>query len=104
MLDKAKLLAKKFEELTDQLSDPEVLADSSTLERVARERSRLEPIARATTEVLRLQKEIADARASFDDEDLGELAREEVSTLEPQLVRATEARRHQIAQRFSRAI
>jgi peptide chain release factor 1 len=99
MLDKAKVLAKKFDELTDQLSDPAVLADSAALERVARERSRLEPIARTAAEVERLQNALDEARATLDDPELGELAQEEVATLEPQLEQATAQLRDLMAPR-----
>ena len=85
MIEKAKLLADKFDDLTDQLSDPEVLNDHSALERISRERSRLEPLARTTREIMRLEAALADVQASFDDPELGELAREEASEIEPQI-------------------
>lgn len=85
MLDKAKALAQKFDELTEQLSDPEVHGDADALQRIGRERARLEPVAKQYRDVMRLQAALDDAKASFDDADLGELARDEVSTLEPQL-------------------
>ncbi len=99
MLDKAKVLAKKFDELTDQLSDPAVLADSATLERVARERSRLEPIARTAVEAQRLQTELEEARATLSDPELGELAQEEIAVLEPQLEQALAQLRELLAPR-----
>lgn len=99
MLDKAKVLAKKFDELTDQLSDPAVLADSATLERVARERSRLEPIARTAVEVERMQNALDDARATLSDPELGELAQEEIVALEPQLEQALAQLRELLAPR-----
>jgi peptide chain release factor 1 len=90
MLEKATLLAAKFDDLTSQLSDPEVFDDHAALERIGRERARLEPIARATKEVLRLQSELADAGVALDDADLCEMAREEISILEPQLAAAND--------------
>jgi peptide chain release factor 1 len=89
MIDKARTLAEKFDELTSQLSEPEVLSDPDAIQRIGRERARLEPIARATREVLRLQSALDEARATLDDPELGELAQEEVSTLEPQLEAAS---------------
>ena len=103
MLDKAQLLKDKFDALTLQLSDPAVLADSSEIERIARERSRLEPIAVATLGVLRLEKEIAEARESLADPELAELAREEIAELEPQLLSATQALQELLAPRDSDA-
>lgn len=89
MLENARHLIDKFAELTQQLSDPEVLSDIAVLERVARERSRLEPIVEAANEVSRLQEALNEAEAALEDEELGELAREEVELLAPQLEKET---------------
>jgi peptide chain release factor 1 len=88
MLEKARSTADKFDDLTAQLSDPQVLADSDALTRISRERSRLEPIAAAFRRADSLSKQLEDARASLDDPDLGELARDEIAELEPQLAAA----------------
>jgi peptide chain release factor 1 len=89
MLDKARSLAEKFDSLTDQLSDPEVLSDSDALQRIGRERARLEPIAKKYRELADLQSALEEARASLDDPELGELAADEVSTVEPKIEAAT---------------
>jgi peptide chain release factor 1 len=99
MLEKAQLLKNKFDALTTQLSDPAVLADSAEIERIARERARLEPIALATSGVLRLQKELDDARESLSDSELAELAREEIAVLEPQFEVAREELQELLAPR-----
>jgi len=91
MLAKAKALAERFEQLTDQLSDPETAGDGASWQRIGKERARLEPIARQYREVARLEAQLAEARASLDDPDLGELAQEEVAQLEPQLSQARAA-------------
>lgn len=89
MLEKAQYLIDKFAALTQQLSDPEVLSDMAALERIARERSRLEPIALAADRVFQLQEALSEAQAALEDEELGELAREEVELLTPQLEKET---------------
>lgn len=84
-LEKAGTLAQKFAELTEQLSDPEVLGDTAMLTRISRERSKIEPIARLYNESVDLQTALDEARETLSDPDLGELAQEEVETLEPKL-------------------
>ncbi len=88
MLEKARSIAEKYDELTDSLSDPEVLNDSASLTRISRERIRLEPVAHAFKRVDALQQELEEARASLDDPELGELAQDEISELEPKLAAA----------------
>jgi peptide chain release factor 1 len=88
MIDKAKILAEKFETLTAQLSDPEVLADPEALQRIGRERARLEPVAHAYGAVLGLQTALEEAHSALDDPELGELAQDEVNALSPQLEEA----------------
>jgi len=91
MLAKAKALAEKFDALTDQMSDPEAASDGAALQRLGKERARLEPVARHYREVARLEAQIQEARSSLDDPDLGGLAEEEVASLEPQLTLARAA-------------
>ncbi len=88
MLEKARSIADKYDELTDSLSEPEVLNDSSTLTRISRERVRLEPVAHAFKRVDALQSELEEARASLEDPELDELARDEMSELEPKIAQA----------------
>ena len=89
MFPKAQALAARFDELTAQMSDPAVSSDGTALSRVGKERAKLEPIARAFRDAERLQDALEEAQASLDDPDLGELAREEIAVLEPQLREAT---------------
>lgn len=91
MLSKAQNLAERYDALTSQLSEPEIAGDGAAQARIGKERARLEPVARAYTEVTRLQAAIDEARTSLDDPDLDELAREEIAALEPRLAQATAA-------------
>jgi peptide chain release factor 1 len=83
MLEKARVLAEKFDALTDQLSDPQVASDGEALGRIGKERARLEPVARQYRVVMQLQTALEEARAALSDPDLGELARDEIADLEP---------------------
>lgn len=85
MLEKARSIAAKFDELSDSLSDPQVLEDSSALTRISKERARLEPVAQAFKRVDALQGQIDEARAQLDDPELGELAQDEIAQLGPRL-------------------
>jgi peptide chain release factor 1 len=85
MLQKAQALAQKFDELTQQLSAPEILNDSALLTRVSRERARIEPVARLYNEIEQLQSALQEARETLSDPDLGDLAKEEVQALEPKI-------------------
>ncbi|BCM92126.1 peptide chain release factor 1 [Abditibacteriota bacterium] len=85
MLQKARDLAEKFRELTAQLSDPEMMGDGAAIAKLTRERARAEPVARLVEQFDTTHRALEEARESVDDPDLGELAREEITALEPQL-------------------
>ena len=89
MLEKARLVAAQFDELTGELSKPEVFGDSDAVTRIGRERARLEPIARLYGEIESLQRALAEARSMENDAEMGELVREEIAALEPQIVAIT---------------
>jgi len=85
MLDQAHELALKFDQLNAQLSDPELSNNGAAMVAISRERARLEPVARAYRELESLQNQMAEMRESVSDPELGDLAREEIARLEPQL-------------------
>ncbi len=85
MLDKAKIIAAQFEELTAELAKPEIFGDSDAVTRIGRERARLEPIARLYGEIFTLQTALDEARSMQNDAEMGELVREEIAELEPQI-------------------
>jgi len=85
MTEKARAQAERFDELTAQMSDPEFAADGASLSRLGKERAQLEAVATHFRAVERLQNQLDEARASLDDPDLGELAQDEITQLEPQL-------------------
>ncbi len=85
MLEKAKDVADHFDDLTNQLAQPEVFGDSDAVTRISRERAKIEPIARIYREIETIQGALDEARLMEDDAEMGELAREEIAELEPQL-------------------
>jgi peptide chain release factor 1 len=87
MIDSLVRMAQRYEELTAQLADPDVLADPSRLQELAQERSDLEDTVERFRRYQSLEQQIAEAQALLDAEDdpaMAELAREEIATLEPQ--------------------
>ena len=88
MIARAKTITERFDALTDQLSDPETAGNSGALERIGKERARLEPVARACRAVEQLEASLAEARAALDDPDLGELAQADIKEIEPKLAAA----------------
>ena len=77
----------RFEELTELLSDPEVVSDHRRMAELARERSRLEPIVNLGRRFRETGEALADAHDLLrsGDEDERELAREEEERLTPLL-------------------
>jgi len=85
MLDQAHEFALKFDQLNAQLSDPELSNDGAAMVALSRERARLEPVARAYRELESLCNQLGEMRESLNDPELGDLAREEIARLEPQI-------------------
>jgi peptide chain release factor 1 len=85
MLEKAQQLAERLEDLDRQMSDPNFASDGASLQRIGKERAKLEPMVNAYREFARLQEAMESAQSSLNDPDLKELAQEEIAALEPQL-------------------
>jgi peptide chain release factor 1 len=90
--DRLEATCQAFSALERQLADPSVAADPSLLQSLARERARLEPIVRDTGLLRQWEQEQQDARellrqprGTREEEELAELAAEELVTLENQL-------------------
>mmetsp|Transcript_17217 Transcript_17217/g.46576 ORF Transcript_17217/g.46576 Transcript_17217/m.46576 type:complete len:406 (+) Transcript_17217:44-1261(+) len=78
-------MKEQFLQLTEQLSDPEVVADSRRLQDVSKERARLEKRVIAYDEYMSCKEGIVDAKeiiAEESDAELRDMAREEMRELE----------------------
>jgi peptide chain release factor 1 len=78
-------MKEKFNECTEQLSDPQVIADSSKLQAVSKERARLEKRVVAYDEYVSAKSQIAEAKQMLIDEtnpEMREMARDELKELE----------------------
>ena len=78
-------VVRRFGELEKRLADPAVLSDPEKLRSVAQEHAELAPVATAGERYLRVRAQLAEAREverTSDDEELVELARAEIESLE----------------------
>jgi peptide chain release factor 1 len=74
-------IEQRYEELTQQLSDPAVSANGDRFRRVAKERASIEPTATALGTYRRLLQELSDNEALLADPELRDMAREELAGL-----------------------
>ena len=83
MIDKLEDVEQRFERLTAELSSPIVLADSTRLQKVARERSSLEKLVERYRDYKKVIKSIAENEELLGSE-LGDIAKEELPALRAQ--------------------
>ena len=87
MWERLESIEARYEELTSRLADPEVAADYTRVQELARERAALEPVVRLLRDHRQVVRSLEDARqllAETSDPELRELAQEEVRTLTEQ--------------------
>jgi len=89
MFEQLDATVKRFDELTQLLGDPVVIADPDALRNHAKEQSELRPIVASYQEYCKARDELQDNRELLAnetlDEEFAELVREEVATLEARL-------------------
>lgn len=92
MIDKLEEIEIKFERLTAELSDPEVLGDTQRLTRITRERSRLEAVVEAWRGLRNLREQLEETRELLEDSDadIRSMAREELPQLQEAVTLAEE--------------
>ncbi len=74
---------QRYEEINKLLSSPEITSDIKKMTELSKEQSEIEPIVQKAKEYLGVLQAIEENRALIEDEELGELAKEELSELEP---------------------
>ena len=85
MFEKLEEIEKKYEELTEQLVDPQLLADQSRYTRAAKQHRDLEEVVAKFREYKALDRSIEDTRqmlATEEDSEMIEMARGELTVLE----------------------
>jgi len=88
MIEALERMAQRHAELTNLMADPDVLADPQRILEIARERSDLEEVVDRFQAYQKLQTQLAEAedlRDSEDDQEVAELAKEEVAALQPRV-------------------
>jgi len=85
--DKLQEIEQRFERLTADLGNPEVIADRGRFSQVAKERSQLEQLVETFREYKRSKAELDEYRAALDDADaeMRAMAREEIPRLQPKV-------------------
>lgn len=88
MFDKLDFILEKYEELSKKVSDPDVIADQANWQKYMKEMSELEPIVKEYKEYKKAKDALAEAKEILEaesDEELREMAREELKELETQI-------------------
>lgn len=83
MVEKTLNIKKRFDELTDLISKPEIIADQKEWKKLVKERASLEDLANAHDELVKLKKELSEAEETLKsetDKDMVELFSEEVKS------------------------
>jgi peptide chain release factor 1 len=88
MLDKLEQIVNRYEELTQELSSPELLSNPSSYAKAAKQHRTLEEVVRKYQSWKSLKAELADARElmdTSDDEEMREMARLELDSLQTRI-------------------
>ena len=84
MFDKFEWIAARYEELSEAIVQPEVIADTAKYQAYLKERASLEPQVNAWQQYQTLMDNITQAQEMLSDSDLAAMAQEELDTLLPQ--------------------
>lgn len=82
MIHKLEEIELKYERLTNELSDPAVMANAAKLQKVARERAQLEPLIESYRRLRKVEQELAESKEMLEDPEMRELAKETLPELE----------------------
>ena len=94
MFDKLDFILEKYEELSKKVSDPDVIAKQKEWQKLMKEMSDLEPIVKEYTAYKKAKEELEEAKEILeleDDEELREMAREELKSNEAAIEQYTES-------------
>src|SRR6185436_5524786 len=93
MLEKLEQIERSYEELTEQISQPEFMSDMSTYAKLMKQHRSLGEIVEVYREVKRMREELQGARdllALADDDEMREMANLEIASIEEKLPQAEE--------------
>jgi peptide chain release factor 1 len=89
VIEQLEKLEKRFDELTHQMTSPEVLSDSKQIQTIAKERAGIEDIVSKYIEYKAAQKSLDDTKSMLGeslDEQLVLMAKDEIKTLQEKIV------------------
>ena len=78
MIERLELIKKRFEELENELMNPEIISDYNKMKKLSKERSDLEVTVKKYDELIKVNDEIAGLKSMINDPDMGSIAREEL--------------------------
>ncbi|WP_187647672.1 peptide chain release factor 1 [Nitrosophilus labii] len=81
--EKLQPFIKRYEEINTLLSSPDITNDIKKMTELSKEQSELEPIVEKAKEYFKVTESIEENKTLLEDEELGELAKEELKELEP---------------------
>lgn len=82
LADRLKPFLKRYDKISESLSDPKILSDISLVTKLSKEQRSIEPVRNATLQYLEVLKNIEDNKSLINDTELGDLAKEELKNLE----------------------
>ena len=85
LADKLKPFIKRYDELSELLSSPEITSDISKLKELSKEQSSLTNIVNRAKEYQSILSQIQEAKEMLGDAEMAEMAKEELKELEPQV-------------------
>ncbi len=87
MFDKLDFITEKYDELSRQVSDPDVINNQPLWQKYIKEMGDMEPIVKKYTEYKKAKNDLADAKEMLEegDEEMRELAKMEIGDLEEQI-------------------
>ena len=91
MFDKLDFIQEKYQELSEKVADPAVIADQKTFQKYMKEMSEMEPVVKAYEDYRRMQGELSDAKELIEieeDEEVRDMAKEEAKEIEEKLEQA----------------
>ena len=81
--DKLQPFLNRYEEINTLLSDPDISSDISKMTELSKEQSSIEPVKEKALEYISTIESIEENKILLEDDELGELAKEELKELEP---------------------
>ncbi|QKG28432.1 peptide chain release factor 1 [Campylobacter sp. RM16187] len=82
LADKLQPFLDRYDELSRLLSDPSITQDIANMTKLSKEQSSIEDIRNASKEYLQILADIDENKLLLDDDELGELAKDELKSLE----------------------